>query len=213
MVNGKMLSVFTKKTVTGRNSRYIHGQLDLGGGVLKVADINAKSINLVEVATETLQQPIETSGNEEVSPDPIIQAEVVCDDGATTSSQVQTINADDSLGVTITQEMQNAMEIDSPNVLEAPEEFPNDTTSTEAETEQPLVEAAPLLSEQQTDETMQEPALVTANTTTTPTPTPTPTCHNQRIENNEREEIVTTAHECEWYKYENRDDIPINGIE
>ena len=211
MVNGKMLSVFTKKTVTGRNSRYIHGQLDLGGGVLKVADINAKSINLVEVATETLQQPIETSGNEEVSPDPIIQAEVVCDDGATTSSQVQTINADDSLGVTITQEMQNAMEIDSPNVLEAPEEFPNDTTSMEAETEQPLVEAAPLLSEQQTDETMQEPALVTANATTTPTPTPT--CHNQRIENNEREEIVTTAHECEWYKYENRDDIPINGIE
>ncbi len=54
MVNGKMLSVFTKKTVTGRNSRYIHGQLDLGGGVLKVSDINVKSINLVEVATETL---------------------------------------------------------------------------------------------------------------------------------------------------------------
>ncbi len=103
------------------------------------------------------------------------------------------------------------MEIDSPNVLEAPEEFPNDTTSMEAETEQPLVEAAPLLSEQQTDETMQEPALVTANTTTTTNPTPT--CHNQRIENNEREEIVTTAHECEWYKYENRDDIPINGKE
>lgn len=39
----------------------------------------------------------------------------------------------------------------------------------------------------------------------------TSTCHSQRIENNERAKIVKTAHECKQYKYENRDDIPING--
>ena len=36
-----------------------------------MADINVRSIKLVEVATKT--------------PDPIIQGEVVCDDGTTTS--------------------------------------------------------------------------------------------------------------------------------
>ncbi len=73
MVNGKEFSVFTKKTTTSHNSRYIHGQFDLGGGVLKVADINTRSIKLVELATETPEKPTEISGNEEVSTDPIIQ--------------------------------------------------------------------------------------------------------------------------------------------
>ena len=54
---------------------------------------------------------------------------------------------------------------------------------------------------------MEEPASVMATTTTTAAPT----CHSQRTENNEKAGIVTTTHECEWYKYENRDDIPING--
>ena len=54
---------------------------------------------------------------------------------------------------------------------------------------------------------MEELALVTAITTTT-----APTCYSQRIENNERVGILTSAYfECKWYKCENRDDIPING--
>ena len=73
MVNGKVLSVFTKKTAIDYNSHYICGQFDLGGGVLKVTDINVRPTKLVEVATEISEEPTETSGNEEVSPDPIIQ--------------------------------------------------------------------------------------------------------------------------------------------
>ncbi len=47
--NLKVLSAFTKKRETSYNSRYIHGQFDLGGGVLEVADTNVRSIKLVEV--------------------------------------------------------------------------------------------------------------------------------------------------------------------
>ncbi len=79
----------------------------------------------MEVATETPEELTETTENEEVSPDPIIQKEVVCDDG-TTTSQVQTVNAEDSLSVTTTQEMLNNMEIDSPKAPESAEEFPNE---------------------------------------------------------------------------------------
>ena len=68
----KMLSIFTKKTATGRNSCYICGQFDLGGGVLKVAYVNVWSIKLVEVASEMPEEPTETTENEAVvSPDPI----------------------------------------------------------------------------------------------------------------------------------------------
>lgn len=63
MVNGKVLSIFTKKTATGHNSCYIHGQFDLGtSGEVKVADVNVRFIKLVEVATETPDEPTETRG-------------------------------------------------------------------------------------------------------------------------------------------------------
>ena len=54
-----------------------------------MADANVRSINLVKVATETPEEPTETSRNEEVSPDPNIRSEVVCDDGTTTSQSSQ----------------------------------------------------------------------------------------------------------------------------
>ena len=88
-----------------------------------------------------------------------------------------------------------------------------DAAPSEVEIEQPPVEIEATLSpwEQQTDKTVEEPASVMATTTTSTTSTTT-TCHSQKIENNERIEIVTTAHECERCKYENRDDIPISGL-
>ena len=61
------------------------------------------------------------------------------------------------------------------------------------------IEAAPKPLEQQSDELMEEAAASVMCATTTTT---APTCHSQRIENNERAEIVATVHECEWYKYE-----------
>ena len=111
----------------------------------------------------------------------------------------------DTLGATTTQKMLHETETDCPNV---PGELHNVAAPTEVETEQPPVEIEVALSpsEQQTDKTMTEPASVMGATTTT-----APICHSQRIENNEREGIVTTAPECEWYIYENRDGIPING--
>ncbi len=102
-------------------------------------------------------------------------------------------------------------EIYSPTAPEAPEELPNDAAPTEVETELPPVEtqAALSLSEEQTDKLIEEAAaLVTGTTTTT-----APTCHSQRIENDKRTGIVAPVHECEWNKYENRDDIQINGKE
>ena len=42
---------------TGCYSRYIHGQFDLSGKVMKVADINVKSIKLVEAKNETPEDP------------------------------------------------------------------------------------------------------------------------------------------------------------
>ena len=150
---------------------FILGQFDLGGGVLKVADVMVRSMKLVEVATETPEEPTKTAENElMVSQDPIIQAEVCADDDGSTS-QVQTVDAD-SMQVTTTQEMPNQMEVDTPNVPELPEEFPNDALPAEIETELPPVEieAALSLSEQQTDESMEAAALVTGTTiTTTPT--------------------------------------------
>ena len=105
-----------------------------------------------------------------VSPDPITQAEVCAGDDRSTS-QVQTVDAD-SMRVTTAHEMLNQMEVASPISPVAPEEFPNDAVPAEIETELPAVEieAAPSLSEQQTDESMEAAALVTGTTiTTTPT--------------------------------------------
>ena len=82
MVNGRVLSVFTKKIATGRNSRCIRGRFDLGGGALKVADINVRSIKLVEVGTEIPEEATETSKNETELVDPVIEAEVACHDGS-----------------------------------------------------------------------------------------------------------------------------------
>ncbi len=202
MVNGKVLSIFTKKTATGHNSRYIRGQFDLGGGVLKVDDVNVRSIKLVEVATETPEEPTETTENEAVAtPDPIIQAEVCADDDRSTS-QVQTFDAD-SIRVTTDQD---ETEIDTPNALEATGELPNYAAAIEVETGLPPAVETKAPSEQQTDKLMEPAALVKGTTTTTAC-----TCQSRRIENNKREGIIATVHECEWYKYENRDDIPLNG--
>ena len=211
MVNGKVLSTFTKKTATGRNSRYIRGQFDLGGGVLKVADVNVRSIKLVEVATETPEEPAQTTENEAVATaDPIIQAEVCADDDGSTS-QVQTVDAD-SIRVVATDQDETEMIDTTPNAPEATGELPNDSAPTEVETEEllPAVETeaeAPSEQPQTTNELMEAAASVTGTTTTTTACTR----QSQRIENNEREGIVATVHECEWHKYENRDDIPING--
>ena len=206
MINGKVLSIFTKKTATGRNSRYVRGQFDLGGGVLKVADINVRSIKLVEVATETPEEPAGSSGNEQVSPDPIVQEAQVCasDDGST--SQVPTVDAD---SMPVTTETQDQMEVvGTPNAPEAREEqLPNDAIPTEAvETEPPPDEIAAARSPSESMDGEEGASSVPGTTTTTVT-----TRHSQRIENNERAGIVATAHECEWHKYENKDDIPING--
>ena len=73
MANGKVLSVCTKKTATGHNSHYIGGQFDLGSWVLIMADVNVRSIKLVEVATEIPEEPTETTENEAVvTPYPIV---------------------------------------------------------------------------------------------------------------------------------------------
>ena len=63
MVNRKVLSVFNKKTATGRNSCYIYGQLNLGGGTLKVADIYVRSIKVLGVDNKISDEPTETNGN------------------------------------------------------------------------------------------------------------------------------------------------------
>ena len=174
---------------------FILGQFDLGGGVLKVADVMVRSMKLVEVATETPEEPTKTAENElMVSQDPIIQAEEVCADDDRSTSQVQTVDAD-SMRVTTAHEMLNQMEVASPISPVAPEEFPNDTVPTHVETELPPVEIEATLSpsEQQTDESMEEEAAsVTGTTTTTAL-----THHSQRIENNKRAGIVATVHERE----------------
>ena len=76
---------------TGCYSRYIHGQFDLSGKVMKVADINVKSIKSVEAKNETPEDPPQTYAESQLSEEHNIQAEV-CDDGSTT--QIQTVEAD-----------------------------------------------------------------------------------------------------------------------
>ena len=44
MIRGKVLSIYSKKTASGRNSRYVRCEFDLGGGATKVADVNIRSI-------------------------------------------------------------------------------------------------------------------------------------------------------------------------
>ena len=185
MVNGKVLSIFTKKTATGHNSRYIRGQFDLGGGVLKVADVNVRSIKLVEVATETPEEPAGSSGNEQVSPDPIVQEAQVCDSDDGSTSQVPTVDAD---SMPVTTETQDQMEVvGTPNAPEAREEqLPNDAIPTEAvETEPPPDEIAAARSPSESMDGEEGASSVPGTTTTTVT-----TRHSQRIENNERAGIV-----------------------
>ena len=63
-----------------------------------------RSMKLVEVATETPEEPTKTTENVAVAtPDPIIQAEEVCADDDRSTSQVQTVDAD-SMRVTPDQE-------------------------------------------------------------------------------------------------------------
>ena len=172
MVNVKVLSIFTKTTATGRNSYYIRGQFDLGGGVLKVTDVNVRSIKLVEVATETPEEPTETTDNEAVvTPDPIIQAEVCANDDGITS-QVQTVDAD-SIQVTTALDEMEIYSPNAPDVPDALEELPNDAAPTDVETGLPPVETEAALSppsEQQTDELIEEAAASVTDTATTTAP-------------------------------------------
>ena len=43
-IQGKVLSIYNKKTKTGCNNRHVHVQFDLGGASTKVADMSIRSI-------------------------------------------------------------------------------------------------------------------------------------------------------------------------
>ena len=121
--------MYTKKIVTRHNSRYIHGQFDLGVRVIKVADINARSIRALETNAEKIEELTETGGNEKLSPECIIQTEVFSDYGS--HSQVQTVDTDNSMVTTL--ELLDEMVIDD-NLQNKPNLSTDDTTQIDAVT-------------------------------------------------------------------------------
>ena len=67
MINGKVLSLYNKKTATGRNSRHVRALFDLGGGSTKVADLNIRSIQAVpEEESETVEEQSVAVAEEQV---------------------------------------------------------------------------------------------------------------------------------------------------
>ena len=60
--------------------------------MLEMADINVRSIKVVEVNNKESQEQTETNGNGQTSLDPTIIEAEVCEDGST--SQHQTVDAD-----------------------------------------------------------------------------------------------------------------------
>ena len=77
IIGGKVLSIYSKKTASGRNSRYVRYQFNLGCGVTKVADVN---IGSVQAAPEEDSDAIEET--------PVAEAE----EKEKSNEQIDTIN-------------------------------------------------------------------------------------------------------------------------
>ena len=121
-----------------------------------------------------------------LEPTIIVEAEK-WDNGST--SQHQTIDAN-----SIVTAQQLLDEIDSPNEPEVSTNIAAPALSEEANHESAAVDT----------ETMMAPAPVPV------VPVATNICNSRWIEENKRGGIVATTHEWEWYKYENKDNIPLN---
>ena len=98
--------------------------------------------------------------------------------------------------IVTTQHLLDEMEIDSPD---APEVSANAAS----------VESSPTPSE----EANHELAEVDTEITMAPVPASVATniYHSRQIGETKRVRTVATAHDCEWYEYENKDNIPLNG--
>ena len=205
MINGKVLSLYNKKTATGRNSRHVRVLFDLGGGSTKVADLNIRSIQAApEEESDDVEGQSMAVAEEQVPPNRTVDnggtdavavaeedAAPVAMDASKTADTVlhtaQTLLDDMDINDNIN-EVENAIGCGdtAPNTIET-----NDTTTTMLEDN---VNPNP-----PAETNVQESSPVTQ---TTPTPT-----NDVGVDVG----VVDIVHGCEWYKYDNVDHIPLNG--
>ena len=203
-INGTVLSIYNKKTKTGRNSRHVRAKFDLGGGSYKIADVNIRSIQAApeEESGAVEEQPVAVAvGEEEVVPNSAVDDGVDADavavpvDDATPVAVDASSTADTTLDCA--QSLLGDMAITDDNGTEnavenTTEKAPN--ADTEAE-------------EQSGDDVMLEdnsnpPAETTVQEESSPAIDEAPATD---------ESLVDIVHECEWYQYDNADHIPLNG--
>ena len=204
MINGKVLSLYNKKTSTGRNSRHVRALFDLGGGSTKVADLNIRSIHAApEEESEDVEGQSMAVAEEQVPPNPTVDdggddAVAVAEDDATPVATDASESADTVLHTAQTlldemdindetNEVENAIgggDNTAPNTTET-----NDTTTTMLE-----------------DNVNPNPPAETYVQESSPVTQTTPT-NDVGVDVG----VVDIAHGCEWYKYDNVDHIPLNG--
>ena len=112
MVHGKVLSVYTKQTATGRNSRYVRGQFDLGGGSLKVMDINVRSIKAPPKEPEAPSNAVGAEGAAEAAAEAPLAA-IVDDTASARTIEIDSVDIEASLEQT--QDFFDCMEINTEN--------------------------------------------------------------------------------------------------
>ena len=197
-----MLSIYNKKTKSGRNSRHIRAKFDLGGGSTKIADINIRSIQAApEEESGTIEEQsvavavVEESMVPNSAVDDGVDADAVAvpEDDATPSSTADTTTLD------CAQSLLGDMNITDDNngtenaVEHTNEKAPNAPNAAD-ETEQEQSENDTVMLEDN-DSNANPPAEMTVQEESSPA----------------TDGIIDTVHDCEWYEYDNVDHIPLNG--
>ena len=75
LVEGKILSIYKKKTATGYNCQCIHGQFELGGASTEVANISMRSITVATDESDNVEEAYMAMAEVQVPTDPTVNGE------------------------------------------------------------------------------------------------------------------------------------------
>ena len=199
LINGTVLSIYNKKTKSGRNSRQVRAKFDLGGGSTKIADVNIRSIQAApEEESGTVEEQsvavavVEESMVPNSAVDDGVDADAVAvpEDDATPSSTADTTTLD------CAQSLLGDMNItDDNNGTENAVENTNKKASNAADETEEQSENDTVMLEDANDSNANPPAEATVQEELSPA----------------TDGVIDTVHDCEWYQYNNADHIPLNG--
>ena len=192
LLTRKVISVVNKATKGGRNSRHVRARFDLGGGITKVADVNIRSVSSAPVeatkARESLVEDVVDVGEQEA-----VSEVAAGNNSATAGNNIGTVGMVDGDATTIASIASQTVNstLHTTQVLLEGISIDNNNTN------EPEIVVANAEEEDDDDETMLEDNSFTANETP-------PVNRNDRG-------VVAVAHKCEWYNYNNKNNIPVNG--